>query len=91
MAPSDIKESDVLDAIAEYDRLGQTKFLKKYDFGESLEYRLVYGGKFYESKAIAGVAHGFATGEFWTKRKPFGGVSPGGAVTIGSACRYRPG
>jgi predicted HNH restriction endonuclease len=82
VAPSDIEAPDVLDAISAYEKLGQTKFLKKYDFGESLEYRLVYGGKFYESKAIAGVAHGFATGEFWTKKKPFGGVGPGGAVTI---------
>lgn len=82
VAPSDIKEVDVLDAIAEYDKLEQSRFLKKYDFGESLEYRLVYGGKFYESKAIVGVAHGFATGEFWTKKRPNGGVAPGGAVTI---------
>jgi predicted HNH restriction endonuclease len=82
MAPSDIEESDVLDAIAKYDKLGQDKFLQKYDFGESIDYRLLYRGQFYDSKVIAGVAHGFATGEFWTKKKAFGGVGPGGAVTI---------
>jgi hypothetical protein len=78
VAPSDIRESNVLQAIAEFDRVGQAEFLRKYDFGESSEYRLVYKGRFYDSKAIAGVAHGFATGIFWTKKKPFGGVGPGG-------------
>lgn len=82
VAPSDIQKDDVLQAIAKYDELGKDQFLADFDFGESIEYRLVYRGKFYDSKAIAGVAHGLATGEFWTKAKAFGGVGPGGAVTI---------
>jgi predicted HNH restriction endonuclease len=82
VAPSDIHEPDIVAAIAEYDKLGSKTFLEKYQFGKSEEYRLVYGGKFYESKAIVGVAHGFATGEFWTAKRPFGGVGPGNAVTI---------
>jgi hypothetical protein len=82
MAASDIHREDVLKAIAEFDRLGQKGFLKRYDFGEALQYRLVHEGKFYDSKAIAGVAHGYATGDYWTKAKPFGGTAPGGAVTI---------
>jgi len=82
MAPSDIRRGHVLKAIAEYDRLGQEEFLKEYEFGEASQYRLVHEGKFYDSKAIAGVAHGYATGQFWTKAKPFGGTGPGAAVTI---------
>ncbi|OBK18592.1 protein NO VEIN domain-containing protein [Mycobacterium asiaticum] len=82
MAPSDIEESDVLAAIAEYDKLGQAEFLKRYNFGKSSKFRLVYDGKFYDSKAIAGVAHGFATNDYWTTERPFGGTGPGGAVTI---------
>ncbi|OMC42592.1 hypothetical protein A5742_30335 [Mycolicibacterium fortuitum] len=82
MAPSDIEESSVLAAIAEYDRLGQDEFLRRYNFGKSSKFRLLYNGRFYDSKAIAGVAHGFATNDFWTTERPFGGTGPGGAVTI---------
>ena len=82
MAPSDIEESDVLAAIAEYDKLGQDEFLKRYNFGKASRFRLVYQGKFYDSKAIAGVAHGFATNDYWTTERPFGGTGPTGAVTI---------
>ncbi len=45
-------------AIEEYDRLGRDEFLRRYGFGESREYFLVAGEKKYDSKAIAGVAHG---------------------------------
>jgi hypothetical protein len=48
----------VLSAIAEYDRLGQASFLKKYGFGKSRGYILRYEGHDYDSKAIAGVAFG---------------------------------
>lgn len=82
VAPSDIKKADILAAIEEYDRLGQEEFLRRYNFGQAAKFRVVYQGKFYDSKAIAGVAHGFSTGEFWTKDRPFGGVGPSGAVTI---------
>lgn len=82
MAPSDIEKDDVLAAIAEYDKLGQDEFLKQYEFGKASKFRLVHSGKFYDSKAIAGVAHGFATNDFWTAERPFGGTGPGGAVTI---------
>jgi hypothetical protein len=82
MASSDIRREDVLKAIAKYEELGQDDFLKQYDFGEASQYRVAYDGKLYDSKAIAGVAHGFATGIFWTKTKTNGGIGPGGAVTI---------
>ncbi|WP_072022266.1 HNH endonuclease [Zavarzinella formosa] len=46
----------VLDAIKEYDRIGQSAFLKGYGFGESRMYVLEFEGRQYDSKAIIGVA-----------------------------------
>jgi hypothetical protein len=46
-------------AIAEFDRLGQDLFLRKYGFGSARSYFLIYEGRQYDSKAIAGVAHGY--------------------------------
>jgi 5-methylcytosine-specific restriction protein A len=48
----------VVAAIEEYDRLGREAFHKKYGFGPATKYMLRYDGKFYDSKAILGVAHG---------------------------------
>src|SRR4029077_8725948 len=39
-------------------------FLKKYGFSKSSGYFLVYKGKSYDSKAIAGAAHGYIGGVF---------------------------
>ena len=82
MAPSDIEVSSVLAAMAEYDKIGSAEFLKRYDFGPSSKFWLVHNGRLYDSKAIAGVAHGIATGDYWTTKRAFGGTGPGGAVTI---------
>ena len=49
----------VLEAIAECDRVGQETFLKKYGFHPARSYFLVHDGRRYDSKAIAGVAHGY--------------------------------
>lgn len=49
----------VLAAIAEYDRLGARSFLAKYGFRPAREYFLLHEGRLYDSKAIAGVAHGY--------------------------------
>jgi hypothetical protein len=46
-------------AIAEFDRLGEDKFFKKYKFGPAKDYIIFYNGRKYPSKAILGVAHGF--------------------------------
>jgi len=46
-------------AVEEFDRLGREAFLVKYGFGRSREYFLERNGKLYDSKAIAGAAHGF--------------------------------
>jgi hypothetical protein len=49
----------VLAAVEEFDRLGRSAFLEKYGFKEARGYFLEIGGKRYDSKAIAGVAHGY--------------------------------
>jgi hypothetical protein len=50
----------VLTAMAECDRLGRTDFLKKYGFGKATKFMVRHPtkGLLYDSKAIAGAAHG---------------------------------
>jgi 5-methylcytosine-specific restriction protein A len=45
-------------AIEECDRLGRDNFLALYGFGRSITYPLIFKGREYDSKAIAGVAYG---------------------------------
>jgi hypothetical protein len=71
MAVEDIRKEHVLEAIAEFDRLGRDEFLTQYDFGRTRKNWISYKGKFYDAHPILGVAHGFATGEFWTKTRWF--------------------
>jgi 5-methylcytosine-specific restriction protein A len=60
MALKDLtRRKAVLDAIREYDLLGQERFLTKYRFGKARIFHLIYKGKYYDSKAIVGAAHGF--------------------------------
>jgi MoxR-like ATPase len=60
VAISDLSSKEaVIAALAEYDRIGQEAFLSKYRFGHAREYVLVRNGKRYDSKAIAGAAHGY--------------------------------
>src|SRR5262245_27280539 len=47
-------------ALDEYDRLGPDRFLTKYGYGRAKEYCIEREGRRYDSKAIAGVAHGYA-------------------------------
>lgn len=49
----------VLSAIDEFNSLGRDAFLEKYGFGPANRYFLLYRGARYDSKAIAGVAHGY--------------------------------
>jgi putative restriction endonuclease len=52
-------QSAVLAAVGEFDRLGRSAFLDKYGFGGARGYFLEIDGKRYDSKAIAGAAHGY--------------------------------
>ncbi|SED56771.1 5-methylcytosine-specific restriction enzyme A [Streptomyces sp. 2231.1] len=67
MAPSEITRAGILQAIAEYDRLGPEKFRETYGFHASATYFLEHEGSLYDSKAIAGVAHQY---DFGTALKP---------------------
>jgi hypothetical protein len=49
----------VLQAIDEYDELGQQPFLTKYGFGPSRSYRLLHEGRSYDLKALLAAAHGY--------------------------------
>ena len=63
MALSDLTASAVIKAIQEFDQLGRDAFLKKYGFRKAQSYDLRMNGRSYDSKAIAGVAHGYLPGE----------------------------
>ncbi|WP_336879962.1 hypothetical protein [Rhodococcus globerulus] len=78
MALAEVTYESVLAAIADYDQLGQDTFLSTYSFAPARTYRLAYAGRFYDSKAIVGVAHGHATGTYWTATD-----FSGGAKTVG--------
>ncbi|MGW4336781.1 HNH endonuclease [Rhodococcus koreensis] len=53
----------VLQAISECDRLGREVFLADNGFDTAHEYFLIHDGRLYDSKAIAGVAYRYDTGE----------------------------
>ncbi len=74
---ANITEPAVLAAIAEFDRLGREEFLRTTGFGRSRLYFVVHDGRLYDSKAIAGYAHGVSTGT------PFGPADfSGGEKTV---------
>jgi hypothetical protein len=49
----------ILDAVAEFDRLGRSAFLSKYGYGVARQYFLQIDNRMYDSKAVVGAAHGF--------------------------------
>jgi 5-methylcytosine-specific restriction protein A len=73
MALTDIGRSEVLQAVAEFDAIGQNAFLKRYGFGRARDYFLVIDEKRYESKAVLGAAHGFLPGRQPLRRDAFSG------------------
>jgi len=57
MAWNDTTRDAVLAAMAEYDEIGQQRFLELYGYGEATSYYIEHEGRRYDSKAIVGVAH----------------------------------
>lgn len=57
-----VDEAHVISAIEECDALGVDEFLVRYRYKPSRQYRVVYAGREYPSKAILAVAYGRATG-----------------------------
>ncbi|MFI2424138.1 HNH endonuclease [Streptomyces sp. NPDC018955] len=82
MGLDDIRYEDVIAATEEFRDLGRDDFLQTYGFGRARSYELVLDGLRYDSKAIAGVAHGHATGEFLRA-----GDFSGGAATVARCLR----
>src|SRR5689334_15140107 len=66
MTLSEITASSVEAALDEFDRAGRDSFLRAAGFGRARTYFVVRGDRRYDSKAIAGYAHGIATGQFLT-------------------------
>jgi len=62
MGLPDLTASAVNQAIQEFDLIKRKAFLKKYKFGRAREYLLQKDGRSYDSKAIAGAAHGYLSG-----------------------------
>ncbi len=62
MSLADLTTPAVESALAEYDASGGDAFLQTYGFADAKRYWIVRDGKRYPSKAIAGVAHKFVTG-----------------------------
>ncbi|GAA5003156.1 HNH endonuclease [Kitasatospora paranensis] len=82
-----ISRTSVLDAIAEFNTLGQDAFLTTYGYGVAREYLLVHEGREYDSKAIAGVAHKYEYGTALGSHDFSGGRS--GAVTWLESAGFR--
>lgn len=57
-----VTRTDVLTAVAEFDRLGQETLLKSAGFGAARVYFLEHDGKLYDAKPIVGHARGVSTG-----------------------------
>lgn len=62
MTLAEVTTAGVEAAIAEFDRLGRDAFLHSNHFGRARAYFVEYDGRLYDSKAIAGYAHGVSIG-----------------------------
>jgi hypothetical protein len=63
---SSVSRQHVLQSLAEYDARGGEEFLEVYGFEQSGDYTLIHEGLSYDSRAVLGVAHRFATGRLAT-------------------------
>jgi hypothetical protein len=77
-----VQPRHVRQAAAEYDRLGPEEFLARHHFGHATAYLLILDGKKYDSKAILGVAYGYATGRPLGPHDFSGGVHRSGAAGV---------
>src|SRR4051794_18325978 len=77
-----VRREHVLEAIQEYDALGQPAFLTRHGFGPARAYRLIVGGRSYDSKAVLGAAYRLATGQRISSHDFNGGVGSNGAATV---------
>lgn len=73
MSLADLTPESVRQAIAEFDRVGRSSFLRTYGFGRARGYFLIHNGQPYDSKAIAGVAHQYLLGHVALTNDEFSG------------------
>lgn len=73
---AELTRDSVLQAMNEYSRLGRDHFLQKYGFGKAQDYFLLQDATSYDSKAIAGAAHGYLPGKQPLRREAFHGGKP---------------
>lgn len=78
MALTDLTTDSVNKALEEFDHLGRDAFLHKYGFSRARGYLLEREGHLYDSKAIAGAAHGYLPGQNALTADQFSG----GAATV---------
>ena len=62
MSLADLTRQSVDAALAEAATIGRSEFLKRYGFGPARQYFVEWNGARYDSKAIAGAAHGYLPG-----------------------------
>jgi len=77
---SAVTREHILRAIAECDSRGHDDFVGVYGFGAAQGYPLVHEGRSYDSTAILGVAHRYATGRLATSDEV--GGDPAGAAQL---------
>jgi hypothetical protein len=63
MALGDLTEAAVRQAMAEFGRISREEFLAKYKIYKAREFWVTEDGRAYDSKALAGAAHGFLAGQ----------------------------
>lgn len=75
MSLRDIERRHVLRAIRDCLDAGDAEFLSVHGFKPANRFLLHHNGRFYQSKAIVGVAHGYATDTTWGPRDFSGGTA----------------
>ena len=70
---ADVTAAGVRAALEEFDRVGRETFLRTAGFGRARAYYLERDGRLYDSKAIAGYAHGVSTGQAYGPKDFSGG------------------
>lgn len=85
MALHEVTTASIEAALHEFDSVGRDAFLKKYGFRRSRAYFIEHEGKRYDSKAVAGAAHGYLPGHGPLENTEFSG----GEDTVATKLRDR--
>lgn len=86
-----ITAEHVEQALVEHDRIGREEFLDQYGFRPSRTYVLRHAGREYDSKAVVGVAHRYATGRAARSKEFSGGLNGAARVLTDLGFEVVPG